>query len=56
MSKGKENPEAFLNYLLKLPKDKIKTLNELIPDYTKNLGIIQDTLAITKAITSSDLL
>lgn len=56
MSKEIDNPEIFLNYLLKLPQEKIQTLTELIPDYSKNLWLIQDTLALTKAITSSDLL
>ena len=56
LSKSYNDPEKFLLYLLNLPEKKINTLNELIPDFTKNLLYIKDTLDITKAITSSDLL
>jgi hypothetical protein len=37
MSKDIKDPEKFLNYLLNLPEEKIQTLTELIPDYSKNL-------------------
>ena len=56
LSKSYTDPEKFLMYLLNLPERKIETFNELIPDFTKNLSYIKDTLDITKAITSSDLL
>ena len=56
LSSTSKNPEKFLNYLLKLPEDKIQAFNKLIPDFSKNLGLIKDTLDLTKAITSKDLL
>ena len=56
LSKDSKDSEKFLNYLLNLPEERIETLNKLIPDFSKNLGLIKDTLDITKAITSSDLL
>lgn len=56
LSQKIENPEKFLKYLLKLPKETTNTLNKLIPDYSKNLQLIQDTLNLTKYITSTDLL
>ena len=56
LSKDIKDPEKFLNYLLKLPEDKVNTLNRLIPDFSKNLWLIKDTLDLTKSITSSDLL
>jgi hypothetical protein len=37
LSKDIKDPEKFLNYLLKLPEDKVNTLNRLIPDFSKNL-------------------
>lgn len=56
LSKDSDNPEKFLEYLLKLPKEKTQAFNKLIPDFSKNLGLIKDTLDLTKAITSKDLL
>lgn len=56
LSSTSKDPEKFLNYLLKLPKEKIQAFNKLIPDFSKNLGLIKDTLDLTKAITSKDLL
>ena len=55
LSKSQDNPEKFLKYLLNLPKEKVQNLEKYIPDFSKNLGIIQDTLEITKAITKPDL-
>lgn len=56
LSKGPKESEKYLNYLLNLPKQKIQSFDKLIPDFSKNLGLIKDTLDITKAITSRDLL
>jgi hypothetical protein len=56
LSSTSKEPEKFLNYLLKLPKEKIQAFNKLIPDFSKNLGLIKDTLDLTKAITSKDIL
>ena len=55
LSKSQDNPEQFLKYLLNLPKEKVQNLEKYIPDFSKNLWIIQDTLEITKAITKPDL-
>ena len=51
-----EDPELFLKYLLNLPKEKIAGFNKYIPDFSKNLWLINDTLSLTKAIASKDLL
>ena len=56
LSKKSSDPEKFLKYLLNLPKEKIQWFDKLIPDFSKNLWLIKDTLDLTKAITSSDLL
>lgn len=56
ISKVSSDPEKFLNYLLNLPEEKIQAFNKLIPDFSKNLWLIKDTLDLTKAITSRDLL
>ena len=56
LSKQSTDPEKFLNYLLNLPEEKIQGLNKFIPNFSKNLELIKDTLALTKAITSKDLL
>lgn len=55
-NKKYDDPEKFLEYLLKLPEEKVNTLNELIPDFSKNLWLIKDVLDLTKGISSSDLL
>lgn len=55
-NKKYDDPEKFLEYLLKLPEEKVNTLNELIPDFSKNLWLIKDILDLTKGISSSDLL
>ena len=56
LSKNIKDPEKFLDYLLKLPEEKVNTLNQIIPNYSKNIQLIKDTLDLTKAITSTDLL
>lgn len=56
LSKQSSDSEKFLNYLLKLPEDKIQAFNKYIPDFSRNLGLIKDTLDLTKAISSKDLL
>ena len=56
LSKDYDNPEEYLKYLLNLKPQTVKTLDRLIPDFSKNLWLIKDTLDLTKAITSTDLL
>ena len=56
LSQEVDQPEQLLKYLLNLPKETTKTLDRIIPDYSKNLQLIKDTLDLTKAITSTDLL
>ena len=56
LSSTSKDPEKFLNYLLKLPEDKIQWFNKFIPNFSQNLALIKDTLDLTKAITSKDLL
>lgn len=55
LSKSQDNPEQFLKYLLNLPKEQIQSFEKYIPDFSQNLGIIQDTLELTKAITKPDI-
>ena len=56
IEKQSDSPEELLKYLLRLPKETVDEFNQLIPDFSQNLSLIKDTLDITKAITSSDLL
>lgn len=51
-----DNPEKFLNYLLNLPEETVKWLQELIPEFTNNINYIKNILDITKWITSKDLM
>lgn len=56
LSKQYFDSERFLDYLLNLPEEKVQGLNKFIPNFSNNLALIKDTLDLTKAITSSDLL
>lgn len=56
LEKQSDSPEELLKYLLNLPKWTVEEFNKMIPDFSQNLSLIKDTLDITKAITSSDLL
>ena len=56
LEKQSDSPELLLKYLLNLPKSTVIEFNKMIPDFSANLSLIKDTLDITKAITSSDLL
>lgn len=55
LDRSQENPELFLQYLKNLPEDKMKYMNQLIPNFSNHLQLIQDTLDITKAITKPDI-
>lgn len=56
ISKNFNDPEKYLNYLLKLPKEKVQVIEKYIPDFSKNLGLIKDTFELTKAISSEDVI
>jgi hypothetical protein len=56
MKKQSDSPEELLKYLLNLPQETVEEFNKMIPNFSQNLSLIKDTLDITRAITSSDLL
>lgn len=56
LSRSQDNPELFLEYLMKLPEEKTNYMNQIFPWFTQNLQLIKDTLDITKAITKPDLI
>lgn len=55
LERSQDNPEKFLEYLMKLPEEKMKYMNQLIPDFSNHLQLVKDTLDITKAITKPDI-
>jgi len=56
LSRSQDNPELFLEYLMKLPEEKTNYMNQIFPGFTQNLQLIKDTLDITKAITKPDII